>query len=273
MATAPEMREARALARAEAPDPPLTSAKAYLNELFLSFQGEGVLAGTRQMFLRLAGCDIRCPWCDTPDALTAKGSRTFRIETAPGAAWRERPNPLGPSDVLEEVRAMRAAHGPCEWISLTGGEPTIWRRFLEALCPALRAEGLKVFLETNSHHPDTLKALSGSLDFVSADIKLPLADYEIGWETYEAFVAAIPPAAGQVKVVVLAGLDPAEVEEAARRVGAIDRRLPLILQPVSPVGGAEPPAWTALLAHQARCLLHLDDVRIIPQLHKALDAR
>ncbi len=75
------------------------------SEIFVSFQGEGLHAGRRQVFVRLAGCPLRCRWCDTPESLVPVPS--CRIVDADGG--RVRPNPL-PLHVLDrEVAAVAAA--------------------------------------------------------------------------------------------------------------------------------------------------------------------
>jgi organic radical activating enzyme len=252
---------------------PRAAETAFLKEVFLSFQGEGLLVGERQIFVRLAGCNIRCPWCDTPDALSTKDAPTARIEEAPGAGrFRELANPLGAAEVAAEVRRLARAHGPVGWVSLTGGEPTIWPKFLAELCPLLKAEGLRIFLETNSHYPDALRLLKPWVDFVSADIKVPFAEYEVAKETYVEFLALAPRGATQVKVVVADGCPDEDVVEAARLVARVDRKIALILQPVTPLGGARPPSPARLLELQRRCLEVVESARVIPQTHKIVGA-
>jgi 7-carboxy-7-deazaguanine synthase len=49
----------------------------YLSEIFVSFQGEGAHVGRRHLFVRLAGCNIRCRYCDTPDSLDRTATYTI----------------------------------------------------------------------------------------------------------------------------------------------------------------------------------------------------
>jgi organic radical activating enzyme len=249
--------------------------KAYIHEIFLSAQGEGSLVGDRQIFVRFAGCNIRCPWCDTPDALVAKATPTARIEIAPGRPEsRLLPNPLGVSDVLDEVRGIADEHGPVRWVALTGGEPMIWGDFLGALLPGIRAMKLRTFLETNSHYPETLGALLPWVDYVSADVKVPFADYDLPREKYAEFLGLVPRGALQVKVVVTADCPEADVIEAARITASVDPDCPLILQPVTPEGPVrETPSAAKLLDLQRRCMEIVNRVRVIPQTHKLYGAR
>ena len=249
--------------------------RAYVKEIFLSAQGEGTLVGDRQIFLRLAGCNIRCPWCDTPDALVAKDSPEASIEIEPGGAETKRlKNPLGVPEIMAEVERIARDHGPVRWVALTGGEPLIWGAFLSRLLPAIRAAGLRTFIETNSHYPDTLRALLPWVDYVSADIKVPFADYDLAKEAYQGFLALVPRGALQAKVVVTADCPDEDVIEAARLVARVDPGCPLILQPVTPVGPVrEQPSAKKLLELQRRCLLLLDRVRLIPQTHKLYGVR
>ena len=95
-----------------------------VNEIFFSLQGEGARAGLPCVLIRLAGCNLRCRWCDTRHAWT--DGREMDLE-----------------EILKEVRRLG-----CRLVELTGGEPLLQaesRELLRRLCE----EGREVLLETN----------------------------------------------------------------------------------------------------------------------------
>ncbi len=94
-------------------------------ETFTSLQGEGILAGVPSFFIRTAGCNLRCAWCDTPYT-----------------SWE----PEGGRRTVEELVGEAAASG-IHHVVLTGGEPLLQREF-GALCRAVRSAGLHLTVET-----------------------------------------------------------------------------------------------------------------------------
>src|SRR5438445_192596 len=79
-----------------------------VSELFVSFQGEGVHAGRRQLFARLGGCPLRCRYCDEPESLVPVAE--CRILGPDG--MRGRANPFSPAALDAEVTALAAAAPP-----------------------------------------------------------------------------------------------------------------------------------------------------------------
>jgi 7-carboxy-7-deazaguanine synthase len=95
-----------------------------LAEIFYSIQGEGTWAGTPAVFVRLAGCNLACDFCDTDYALKFVAS------------------------VDDVVAQVRAEGGDCPMVVLTGGEP-LAQSVTPALIDALRADGRRVHIESN----------------------------------------------------------------------------------------------------------------------------
>jgi organic radical activating enzyme len=95
-----------------------------LAEIFYSVQGEGTWTGTPAVFVRLAGCNLSCAFCDTDYALKFFAS-------------------------IEEIVARVRAEGEgCPMVILTGGEP-LAQAETRALIDALRADGRRVHIESN----------------------------------------------------------------------------------------------------------------------------
>lgn len=235
----------------------------FLSEIFVSFQGEGLHVGRRQLFLRMGGCNIRCRYCDTPDGL--ERHPTFRLHA--NGREKELSNPVTPAElgtVLVPLLTAEALDG----VSLTGGEPLLQADFLAGLLRSTELPRPRL-LETNGVLPERLQKVLPYLDVVSMDIKLPSNSGEPGfWPEHGRFLAL---ARGKVyvKILVDAGTDEAEVERAAQLVAGTAPDTPAYLQPIERGGAFD--LDRERLERFFRCVRrHLADVRVVPQIHKLL---
>jgi organic radical activating enzyme len=242
-----------------------TTSTGFLQEVFASFQGEGSHVGERTVFVRTAGCALRCRFCDTPKALV----RTEFVEfhRADGSIERAR-NPVSVATVAAEVDALDPQARA--WVSFTGGEPLEQADFLAALAPALRDRSLH--LETAGVNAPEMRQLAPLLDFVEFDLKLDSVAHEGDRAAqHRDFLAACRGVAREAKVVVSATVDVAELDRLCALVGAEERSIPIVLQPETPRRGGFPELPRELLD---RCFAvasrHSDHVRVIPQTHKFL---
>lgn len=110
----------------------------HVNEIFYSLQGEGHFTGTPAVFVRLSGCNLRCPFCDTDHHASV------------GMTYAE---------VVERVAAFPSRH-----VVVTGGEPSM--QLTDGFIDALHAAGCFVQVETNGTLP-----LPPSVDWVTCSPK------------------------------------------------------------------------------------------------------
>ena len=100
--------------------------KIKVSEIFTSFQGEGPYVGTPATFLRLYGCNLNCPWCDTDIS-------TYEI--------------LSVDDVCE-ILLTQMEFNNIQTLIITGGEPTLQMEEIKRLIKEL-PDDIKIQMETN----------------------------------------------------------------------------------------------------------------------------
>jgi len=225
-------------------------------EVFSAIQGEASLVGERQVFVRLTGCNIRCAYCDQPEALE-KRPGPCRIERTPGRRdWEVVTSPLPISALAAAVDGLWRLL-PHHSISLTGGEPLLQSRRVVTLARQLAAGGRPVMLETNGTLVPALKQILPWIAYVSMDVKLPSVDGErVAPATQQQFLRTALEAGATtwVKMVIGADTDADQFDEAIRMVATLadqhlgepvgpmppgtDRRPDVFLQPMTPFGAA-----------------------------------
>ena len=102
----------------------------HLIELYKSVQGESSFAGVPCIFVRLAGCNLRCAWCDSEYTFT--GGKPFTAD-----------------EIVAHIEALQ----PCPLIEFTGGEPMLQHKELLPLMQRLLEQGYTLMMETSGERP------------------------------------------------------------------------------------------------------------------------
>jgi organic radical activating enzyme len=236
-------------------------------EIFSSVQGEGLLVGCRQIFIRMHGCNLKCSYCDTiPDEIQLN----CRIETTPGIRdFKLRSNPLSADDIAEAALSLNLSQHHS--VSLTGGEPLLYPSLIEELAPLIKGTRRGVYLETNGTLPDSLAEVIDIIDIVAMDFKLPGGSGNVPlWEQHRRFLKIASAKYTFVKVVVGEETLSEEVKTAAELIKSTCPGIPLVIQPVSVRGEIKAISAKSLLELQELALNIIDDVRVIPQTHKII---
>jgi 7-carboxy-7-deazaguanine synthase len=126
----------------------------YLIELYKSVQGESSFTGLPCIFVRFAGCNLRCAWCDSEYTFT--GGKPFTQD-----------------EVIAQVEAL----APCKLVEFTGGEPMLQAKELLPLMDALLARGYTLMMETSGERP--LDAVPKDVHKI-VDVKCPGAGAAAG---------------------------------------------------------------------------------------------
>lgn len=164
-----------------------------ITEIFSSIQGEGLRQGEPTLFIRFAGCNLKCSFCDTK------------------YAWKQG-HPYSVSQVLDEIKKKKQTY-PAQWICITGGEPLVQN--IADLVRKLKQEGFKIQVETNGTLYRTLP-----VDWYSVSPKPN--EYDCRPEYRKKTM--------EVKIVVTQNLD---LESIRRLRKTFPEKTPLLLQPQS----------------------------------------
>ncbi len=178
-----------------------------ITEIFFSAAGEGCRQGEPTIFIRLAGCNLRCPFCDTKYAW--KDGREMSVEKIASA--------------VEKIKQKF----PAGWVCLTGGEPLLQE--LKPLVSKLKQRGFRIQIETNgtqdvAFRPDWLTVSPKPPDYLATESCRKLAD--------------------EVKLVVTRALSPNEIKKVRRN---FPDRVPIFLQPQSAAAWSYRKAWKLYL--------------------------
>jgi 7-carboxy-7-deazaguanine synthase len=160
-----------------------------VNELFTSVQGEGHWTGRLATFIRLQGCTVGCPWCDSGPLADAVKGRQTNGETR--NTWGKGGTRMTVEEIVSQVEAYH--------VVITGGEPTLYN--LDPLIDALHSMNKYVSLETSGQNnlkgmlvPDWVtwspkERLNWDAPYyikVMADEVKWVVDEELQWETVQA---------------------------------------------------------------------------------------
>lgn len=149
-------------------------------EQFYTLQGEGKYAGHAAYFIRLAGCDVGCVWCDVKESWEVSDDQCQLIDSI----------------------VNNALQYPGKLVVITGGEPAIYD--LSLLTEKLKNAGFRIHIETSGAYP-----LSGQIDWVTVSPK-----------KFKAPLKEVLAQANELKVVVFNSSDFKWAEEHAAAVPA-----------------------------------------------------
>jgi 7-carboxy-7-deazaguanine synthase len=233
-----------------------------LSEIFTSIEGEGILFGTKTLFVRMAGCHLKCRWCDTSYALPMYSGNSYSIDY---------------------VKKLIANHlQPFTYkVNFTGGEPLVQHEAVIELAKFVREKGLTTYLESACYDSDRFAKLLPYIDICKVEFKM--SDSEVvDMNHYDKLlqneIRCLMTSVSNrkityIKIVVTNSTD---TKEFAVLVGNIFQHVStedidgFVIQPSDTI---DKPTTERLLRFYDIVCPHYQEVRIIPQLHKQMGAR
>lgn len=232
--------------------------KAPIIEVFSSIQGEGLFIGKRQIFIRFAGCNLDCKYCDTNNSKTTSSGIKTSLE-----------------DLHTKVSNLITPDFHA--ISFTGGEPLLQADYIKKFH---EIKDYPMLLETNGTLPKQVKKIAKYVDYASVDIKLPEhfesgnSDDVVSREIESANILISRGAKVYCKAVVLPETKVETIANISKRIHneiKDSSKTSLIIQPSSPI--SEWGKYTQKLFEMSEIVGENLDIRVIPQIHTILDIR
>jgi 7-carboxy-7-deazaguanine synthase len=239
-----------------------TANRVQLSEIFTSIEGEGILIGTKTMFIRMAGCHLGCIWCDTRYALPFDSGKAYTLEHVKKM-------------ISEQLRPNTYK------VNFTGGEPLLQHLAVADLAKFIKDKGLKTYLESSCFDSHRFEKVLPFIDISKIEFKMSdseavdsehhatllinereCLDMSIAWSktTY-------------IKVVVTASSSIEEFRKLLHDTFAHIQTRDLAGFIIQPSSGMEAPSLEKLLDFYDATYPIYHNVRIIPQLHKLIGVR
>ncbi|HYX72913.1 MAG TPA: 7-carboxy-7-deazaguanine synthase QueE [Nitrososphaera sp.] len=233
-----------------------------LSEIFTSIEGEGILFGTKTMFVRLAGCPFKCHWCDTPYALSMDSGIEYSVEKV--------------KDIISKSLQPNTYK-----INFTGGEPLVQYEAVIELAKFAGQKGLRIYLESACYDAMRFAKVLPYIDICKVELKL--RDSKIVNEKQYANLlkneleclrhAVTNSKTTYIKVVVTNSSNLREFNEIVHQVFRIARPTELAGFIIQPSYRVDEPTLDVLFGFYDTVYPIYDQVRVVPQLHKIIGAR
>jgi organic radical activating enzyme len=238
------------------------SPRVKLSEIFTSIEGEGILFGTKTMFVRLAGCPLNCHWCDTPYALPLESGSDYSIAEA-------------------KELISKNLHANTYKVNFTGGEPLVQHEAVIELAKFVRQKGLKTYLESACYDAARFAKVLPYIDLVKVEFKLK--DSKVVDEKHygsllrtelECLKQAISSGkAPYIKIVVTNSSSLKEFKKLVHEVFKMAKPVEIAGFIIQPSYKIDEPTLDLLFGFYDTVYPLYDQVRVVPQLHKVIGVR
>ncbi|MGI0023818.1 MAG: 7-carboxy-7-deazaguanine synthase QueE [Nitrososphaera sp.] len=233
-----------------------------LSEIFTSIEGEGILFGTKTMFIRLAGCPLKCHWCDTPYALPMDSGTQYSI------------------DRVKELISENL-HPNTYKVNFTGGEPLVQDEAVIELAAFVKKKGLRTYLESACYDASRFRRVLPYIDICKVEFKLrdsKVVDHNQYASLLENELECLKVSVGAgkttyIKVVVTNSSDLKEFKDLLHMIFRLIKPSEIAGFIIQPSHKFDEPTLERLFGFYDAVYPLYDQVRIVPQLHKTIGVR
>ena len=235
--------------------------KVRLYEVFTSIEGEGLLFGTKTLFVRLAGCPFKCFYCDTTGAIPMNSGQEY---------------------TLEEARKMieNSLEKNTYKVNFTGGDPLAQSEAVAEMAKFIQLKKIPTYLESSCYDWAKFVQVLPYIDFIKIEFKTPDSEFvdskhysKLLENELECLKLAVESRkVTYIKVVVSAKTKLGPFEKLLKSIFDIVSKSSLAGFIIQPSYGIAEPSLEQLLSFYDEVHAYYNEVRIVPQLHKFIGA-
>ncbi len=235
--------------------------KVRLFEIFTSVEGEGILYGTKTLFVRLAGCPFTCFYCDTKESLPLDSGTEYSIEDA--------------SKLIDSSLKNQTYK-----VNFTGGDPLIQHEAVALLAKHIQDKKIPTYLESSCFDIDRFNHVLPFIDIVKIEFKTKDSDF-VDSKHYEKLIghtmkclqsSVKSKKTTYIKIVVSSKTHPNEFQNLVKEIFKIVSKDDIDGFIIQPTYGISEPSLDLLLELYDIVYPHYIDVKVVPQLHKFIGA-
>ncbi len=235
--------------------------KVRLFEIFTSIEGEGILYGTKTLFVRLAGCPFTCFYCDTKESLPLDSGTEYSIEDA---------NRLMDSNLKNQTYK----------VNFTGGDPLIQHEAVALLAKHIQSKKILTYLESSCFDIDRFNHILPFIDIAKIEFKTKDSDF-VDLKHYEKFIGHTMKCLQSsvqakkttfIKIVVSSKTQLDEFEKLVKEIFTIISKDDVDGFIIQPTYGISEPSLEHLLNLYDLVYPYYVGVKVVPQIHKFIGA-
>ena len=235
--------------------------KVRLFEIFTSVEGEGILYGTKTLFVRLAGCPFTCFYCDTKETLPLNSGTPYTIMDA---------NHLIDSNLKNYTYK----------VNFTGGDPLIQHEAVALLAKHVQDKKILTYLESSCFDIDRFNHVLPFIDIIKIEFKTKDSDF-VDSKHYEKLIGHTMKCLESsvkskkttfIKIVVSSKTQADEFTVLVNKIFGVVSKDDIDGFVIQPTYGIAQPSLDLLLSLYDLVYPHYTGVKVVPQLHKFIDA-
>ena len=235
--------------------------KVRLFEIFTSIEGEGILYGTKTLFVRLAGCPFTCFYCDTKESLPLDSGKEYTIEEA---------------CKLIDFNLKNQTYK----VNFTGGDPLIQHNAVAELAKYIQTKKIPTYLESSCFDSDRFNHVLPFFDIIKIEFKTKDSNF-VDTEHYEKLtesaikclkLSLASKKTTYIKIVVSSKTSLKDFTELVNKIFNTISNQEIDGFIIQPTYGISEPSLDLLLNLYDIVYPHYIDVKVVPQLHKFIGA-